>query len=132
MNLRLFAAGLLTAAAACAPAASPPGGTPLAVRQPQQCFFASTVSSYREAGDRAVNLRAGRNAYQLELFAPCPELGRAQKILLDSRAGGSSICTGLDVEVIVPTSIGPRRCPGRSLRRLTDAETAALPAAQRP
>lgn len=132
MTHRLLAAGALAlSAAACAPNSSPEVAS-AADRASRQCFFPSTVSGFREAGDRAVNLRARGDVYRLELLAACPDLRSAEKVLLDSRAGGSSVCTGLDVTMIVPTSTGPRRCPGRSLRKLAAAETATLPSAQRP
>jgi hypothetical protein len=127
----LAAIALLTATA-CAPVAPPPG--PLAGGPARQCFFASTVNGFREAaGGQVVNFSVGANqVYQVELFGRCSDLGRAEKVLLDSRAGGSSVCSGLDVELIVPTPTGPRRCPGRSLRRLTETEIAALPSREKP
>lgn len=132
MNRLSLLAGMLAATtAACAPTL-PPRAPQLVQGEPRQCFFASTVSSFRQAGDRSVNLRAGRDVYQLELLGSCPDIRRAERVLLDSRAGGSSVCAGLDVELIVPTSVGPRRCPGRTLRRLAEAEVRDLPAAQRP
>lgn len=132
----LAAAGLSAALTACAPVAPPPGQLAAAGPTPtagRQCFYTSRITGFRAAGDRAVNLRVSeREVYQVALFSPCPEVRGAERILVDSRAGGSSVCTGLDVEVIVPGAAGPRRCPASSLRRLAEAEVTALPANQRP
>jgi hypothetical protein len=132
----VFAFAAVSAAlAACAPTPPPPGGFGPVAGAPRQCFFASTVSGFREVGNDRVNFRvSGRDVYQLELFGTCPELRGSEKVLLDSRGGGASVCSGLDVDLIVPTNItaAPRRCPGRSIRKLTETEVAALPAGQRP
>ena len=38
------------------------------------------------------------------------------------QAGGGTICSGLDVDLIVPTPIGPQRCPVRMIRKLAPEE----------
>lgn len=134
MSLRAaFAAALaLLVVSACAPGASRPGPELAQVEQ-RQCFFASTVTGFREVGPQTVNVRAGAaDVYRLELARACPGLGAAEKILLDSRAAGSSVCAGLDVDVLFAAAAGPRRCPGRSLRKLSETDVAALPEGQRP
>ena len=130
-----LAALLLAGAAACAPVTPPPPGPLAAGPAPgRQCFFPSTVSGFREGEDRrSAYLRvSGRDVYRVDLFGPCPDLSSAERILLDSRAGGASVCEGLDVTLIVPSNIGPQRCPARALRKLAEAEVQALPARFRP
>ena len=125
---------LAATAGACAPVAPPPGPA-AGGGAPRQCFFASTVSGFREAAaGQRVNFRVGVNdVYAVDLFAPCPELRSAEKVLLDSRAGGSSVCSGLDVELIVPVgNAPPKRCVGRSVRKLSPNEIAALAPRERP
>jgi hypothetical protein len=136
MIRRILTAGALSATlVACAPVAPPPPpGAMAAATTGRQCFFPSTVSGFREGADRrTAYLRvSGREVYQVDLFAPCPDLASAERILLDSRGGGASVCTGLDVTLIVPGPIGPQRCPATSLRRLAETEVEALPARYRP
>lgn len=123
--LAALAAVLMGAAATPAVSADKPG-------QPRQCFWNHQVNSFAAQGDRTVNLRVGvKDYYQLELFAPCPVVEWTQKIALISR-GTSTICSGLDAEVVTPTPIGPQKCMVRNVRKLTPAEVAALPKGAKP
>lgn len=128
MNSKLSAAAaaaLLVLGAAHATSADKPSA-------PRQCFWNHQVNSFAAQSDRAVNLRVGvKDYYQLELFAPCPDVEWTQKIALISR-GSSTICSGLDAEVVTPTPIGPQKCLVRNVRKLTPAEVAALPKGARP
>ena len=72
-----------------------------------------------------------RDVYQFEMFGRCEDVDWNQSIALVSR-GSSYICTGLDAEIISPTSIGPHRCPVRNIRKLTAEEIKALPKRARP
>jgi hypothetical protein len=72
-----------------------------------------------------------RNVYQFEMFVPCQDMDWNQRIALVSRAS-SSICTGMDAEVVTHSPIGTLRCPVRSVRKLTPEEIAALPPRARP
>lgn len=122
--------GAVAAAAACAPVTPPPGA--IATAAAGQCFFASTISGFKPAGATAVNVRsATAGVYRVELASPC-DVRTAEKVLLDSRAAGLSVCPGADVTLIASGPAGPRSCPGRSLRKLAEAEVAALPPAERP
>ena len=83
-------------------------------------------------GDRLVNLRVGvKDYFQLELMGPCPDVDWTQKIALVSR-GGSTICSGLDAEIVTPSPIGPQKCPVKSVRKLTPTEVATLPKGAKP
>jgi hypothetical protein len=120
-------AGLL----ACAPVAPPPG--PFAAAASSQCFFSSTVSGFKPAGPGAVNVRSATSGvYRVDLAAPCGDLRAAERILLDSRASGASVCPGADVTMIVSSPAGARACPGRSIRKLSETEVAGLPQAEQP
>lgn len=130
------------AVAACAPPpAAPDPGSSLAQAQaqapapaPRQCFFAGNVNSYREAGPEAVNLRVGASqVWRLELFGNCPDIRWSfGRIALQQRGGGSSICGGMQVDVLTNDAGRVRRCPVRTVRRLSEGEVAALPSDQRP
>lgn len=123
--LAAIGAALIGAGAAPAVSADKPS-------QPRQCFWNHQVNSFAAQGDRIVNLRVGvKDYYQLELFAPCPDVEWTQKIALISR-GTSTICSGLDAEVVTPTPIGPQKCMVRNVRKLTPTEVAALPRGAKP
>ena len=122
------------AAGACAP--QPPAASPMqtaAAPQARECFHTGSVTNYREIDDRHVDLTVGVNrVYRVELFGACPDVDWASRIAVRSRSGGSFICRGQDVELIVPRSgVGPDRCPVRSIRQLTREEIAAERAARR-
>jgi hypothetical protein len=102
------------------------------VSQPRQCFFARNVNGFSAVDDKTVNVRVGvRDVYRLELLGPCPDIDWTWELGLKSRS--STICTGLDADLIVPrNAVGPRTCPVRTVRKLTPEEVAALPAKYRP
>jgi hypothetical protein len=98
----------------------------------RQCFFNQQVNGFAASDDRIVNVRVGvKDVYQLEMFGRCHDIDWAEKIALVSR-GGSTICTGLDAEIVSPSPIGPQRCPVSNIRKLTSAEIAAIPKRARP
>ena len=125
------------AVSVCAPppaAASYAGAPSAQVRAPRQCFFASNVNNYREAGPEAVNLRVGASqVWRLEMLGSCPDIGWSfGRIALQQRGGGGAICRGMQVDVLADDAGRVRRCPVRTVRRLSEAEVAALPSDQRP
>ena len=130
-TLAVIAAAGLLAGSATAPvfAKSPeePGAKPQ-----RQCFWTRQVNSFASNDDRIVNIRVGvRDVYQLQMFGRCHDIDWSNSIAIRSR-GSSYICTGLDAEIIAPTSIGPQRCAVQSIRKLSEAEAKALPKRARP
>ena len=122
------AISMLTASAVIAK----PPLEPKPAKPRSQCFWTSQVNNFASTDDRIVNLRVGvRDVYQLEMFGPCNDLDWTHKIAVVSR-GGSHICSGLDAEIIAPSSIGSQRCPVKSVRKLTEAEIKTLPKGSRP
>jgi hypothetical protein len=98
----------------------------------QQCFFTRNADGFAAPDDKTLYVRVGvRNVYQFEMFVPCQDMDWNQRIALVSRAS-SSICTGMDAEVVTHSPIGTLRCPVRSVRKLTPEEIAALPPRARP
>lgn len=98
----------------------------------RSCFHASNVSGFRAPDERTVYVRVGvRDIYQLQMMGSCPQIDWAEKIGIVARAS-EWICSGLDADLVSPSSIGPHRCPVRTLRKLTPAEVAALPAKAKP
>jgi hypothetical protein len=130
--LGLAAAGLMAmgAAASAAPSAEKPADT--AAKPARHCFWTRQVNSFASTDNRVVNIRVGVNDYyQLDLMGRCQDVDWNHKIALVSR-GSDYICTGLDAEIVSPTTIGPQRCPVKSIRKLTPAEVKALPKGAKP
>lgn len=137
LKIAVAAAAGLVALSGCAPQPPLAGAPMAAAAEPgapagRQCFWADRVNSFASVDDRVVNVRVGvKEIYQFEMFGRCHDIDWSQRIGIVSR-GGSTICSGLDAEVIAPSPIGPQRCPVRNIRRLTEAEVAALPPRARP
>ncbi len=121
-----LAVGLLAAGPA-------PPPTPEPGRNPaKSCFWTHQVTSFASSDDRIVNVRVGvRDVYQFEMFGRCNDVDWTQKIGLVSR-GSNYICQGLDAEILSPSTIGPQRCPVRTIRKLSAEEIKALPKRARP
>lgn len=127
-----LAIAALLAAGAAAPSAAAKSPLEPGEKQPRQCFWTRQVNSFASTDDRIVNIRVGvKDIYQFEMFGPCHDVEWSSQIALRSR-GSSYICSGLDAEIIAPSSIGPQRCPVRNIRKLTPEEVEALPKGSRP
>ena len=99
--------------------------------EPRSCFFLSQVNGFNDAPDSEngsnqiiVNVSVNKK-YLFETFGSCPDLDWTQTIGFDQRGPGQ-ICQGMDVDLIVPTSIGPQRCPLRMIRKISKAEIDAM------
>ena len=130
-NIVLIAAAaslIATATANAKSAVEPAAGT----KPARQCFWTHQGTNFASSDSRVVNLRVGvKDIYQLEMFGRCNDVDWTQKIAVVSR-GGSNICSGLDAEIIAPSTLGPQRCPVRTVRKLTVEEVKALPKRARP
>ena len=130
--LTAAAAGLMSLSVAAPQVAAAKSPLEPDAKPKRQCFWSHQVNGFASRDDRIVNVRVGvKDVYQFEMFGRCNEVDWANKIALVSR-GGSSICTGMDADIVTPTSIGPQRCPVKAVRKLTPAEVAALPKGARP
>ena len=86
----------------------------------RDCFFLSQVSGFTDAGKDTINVSVGpKRTYEFKTFGSCPQLDFAQAIAFDQKGPGT-ICRGMDVDLIVPTSIGPQRWPVSMIRRLPE------------
>ncbi|HKX77727.1 MAG TPA: DUF6491 family protein [Novosphingobium sp.] len=114
--------GVAATIAACAPQAGEPSRSAMAASETgTDCFFASQISGYTVAGRDRIRVSTGpRDTYEFETLGSCPELDRGNAIGFD-KSGPGTICRGLDVTLVVPTSIGPQRCPVRMIRKLEPA-----------
>jgi len=130
-HLTLAAAAVALAFAATAAAAAP-NDKPADPAKRDQCFWTRMADGFAAPDEHTLNVRVGvRDVYQFEMFGPCPDIDWNQRIALVSR-GGSTICTGMDAEVVTHSPIGPQRCAVRSVRKLTPEEIAALPRRAKP
>lgn len=109
---------LVLTACANAPERTADSGSPA-----RACFQPVQVSGFNDApGDNRIYVHTGPNeTFLFETFGSCPDLDFAQDIGFDFTPTGS-ICSGLDVTLVVPSTIGPRRCPVRMIRKLSQAE----------
>ena len=127
----ILAAALLSLSAAAPPALAKSPLEP-AAKQARQCFWTHQVDNFASNDNKIVNVRVGMKAvYQFEMFGPCHDVDWSDQIALVSRSG-SSICTGLDAEIITRSTLGPQRCQVRNIRKLTPVEIAALPKHAKP
>ncbi|WP_296595727.1 DUF6491 family protein [Phenylobacterium sp.] len=125
----LAALGLVAAAPALAKSPTEPAP---AAKPKSQCFWANQVNSFASNDNRVVNVRVGvKDVYQFEMFGRCNDVDWNNRIALVSR-GGNYICSGMDAEIISPSTIGPQRCPVSKIRKLTPEEIKALPKHARP
>lgn len=121
MSVSVVALTLL--AASCAPYSSAPESFE-ATGRPGECFFLSQVSGYTHAGRNRIHVSTGPGeVYEFETLGNCPELEDAQTMGFDP-AGAGTICRGIDVDLIVPTTIGPRRCAVSMIRKVTREDPA--------
>lgn len=105
--------------AACASSGEPRSA---AASERRNCFWPSQVSGFTDAGDDQVYIHTGPgDVYLFDTFGTCPDLDFTEHLVLDSDTPGM-ICRGIDVDLIVPTTIGPRRCPVKMIRKLDAAE----------
>lgn len=117
----LISAAALLAACTAQPVAEGASAAP-------QCFWNSQVTGFSDAGpDQAIVNIGSRESWALELSPGCPDVDYAQRIALVAR-GGSRICSGSNVELVVPDASGTsaRRCLVRSVRKLSAEEAAAV------
>ncbi|SMF73872.1 DUF6491 family protein [Allosphingosinicella indica] len=112
------AAALVCIAAAPAPKEPPPSAA-------KQCFFANSVNGFTNAGKNRIHVHTGpRDVYLFEVAA-CPNINFSQRLALQP-IGGGSICSGIDVTLIVPNIAGAQKCPVRMIRKLTPEEVSAM------
>jgi len=124
--LAVGALGLLLASGCAAPQHSP------ASRTGKSCFYASQVNNFALVNRNTVNFRVGvSDIYEARLLGNCGDIAWTESIAFDAGAT-SLVCSGLGATLIVPTAIGPRRCPVNAIRKLTPAEVSALPRGTKP
>lgn len=114
----------LSASAPAFSAEDTPAAAPAAKRS---CFFSSQINDWgADRDEKTAYLYVGaKEVYRAELFSRCDGLDSALAIGVETRGGGSSICDGMDLELLVRSPIGPQRCLVTKLTKLTPEEVAA-------
>jgi len=97
----------------------------------RQCFHSDTVSGFSAIDDKRILVTSGRKTFELEVLGHCPNLDWTQTIGLRTVTGSTFVCTGMDVDVIVPDNFGPDRCAVRTVRQVSKEEVAAMKAARK-
>ena len=123
-------ASVLAAAALAGPGLAQTPGSPAAKRD---CFYGGNVNGFNAVDNSTVLLSIGtKQIYEVKLFSPSIDVKWANGIALVSR-GGSFICSRLDADIVVPSTVGPaERFPVSAIRRLSPEEVAALPKKLKP
>ena len=116
-SLVMAAAAALVAGCA-AQDATPEGVAAAGGGADRDCFYLSQVNGFSPAGKDKIHVNVGPGRdYEFRTFGSCPEIDYSEMIAFDKKGPGT-ICRGMDVDLIVPTSIGPQRCPVSMIRRL--------------
>ncbi|MEO5773075.1 MAG: DUF6491 family protein [Sphingomicrobium sp.] len=122
---RIFILPVILAATACA--ARP--ASDVSIAEPvQECFYASSVTGFSEAGhDKTIVNIGSKESWELSLSGGCPDVDYAMNIGIVSR-GSQRICTGRPAELVVPSASGSssQRCLVRNIRKLSPEEAAAV------
>ncbi|MGO4411208.1 MULTISPECIES: DUF6491 family protein [unclassified Brevundimonas] len=131
--LLLVAVSGVAALAGCAPTTSTERAT--SVGPERQCMFQDQIQSFRiRSPDQTIFIRgSGKTVFELETAGYCPNLEDAMGLAFLPQRGLDRLCTG-DWTMVVPSGATPpvTPCRVRIVKRLSEAEVAALPERDRP
>ncbi|MBC6980124.1 DUF6491 family protein [Caulobacter sp. 17J80-11] len=118
------ALGALVATACAADGAKPASAE---AKPKRACFHTDQVRNFSADGEDKVYVRTGaKDVFELQMLGRCPNVDWSQRLGLRAR-GGSFVCEGIDLDLIVPQQgMGPDVCPVRAMRKLTEDEIKAL------
>ena len=111
--------GLAGSAVAAAPAAAP---------SERSCFFSRDWGNWRAPDDHTIYLRVGlHDVYKVELSAGSSLLNGIDPKLVNRVRGSDSICSPLDLDLVVHD--GPQSEPviAKSITKLSPQQVAAIP-----
>lgn len=130
LTIATLVAGLALTAGASALASDDAPAPPPPPPAARACFFSHQINGWREGRTSAENVVYldvnAHDVYRLDMFGPCNGINDAFSIGVETRGGGSAICNGLDVTLIVRGPIGPFRCPVSKITKLTPEEAKGL------
>lgn len=128
--LLLLAAGA-SALSACAPTAATDGAK--APSRSTQCFNTDRVDNFRGNNQNLYVRLLNKDVYQLQTLGYCADIDFAFTIAFLPNAGFDRLCTGDISRILVSGGPTPREpCRVQVIKKLTEAEIAALPARDRP
>ena len=129
----LIATAGLVALAGCAPtASSPEASTSTAARQ---CLFQNDVQSFRvRSSDQTVFVRGiGKAVFELQVSGACRDMDHAMGMAFWPQGGLDRLCTGDSTQIVFSGGTPPATpCHARIVKKLSEAEVAALPDRDRP
>lgn len=132
-----LAAALSLVTGACAAYPPPSPGTPPATYASMpsgDCFSTTQWESWASPSDDVLFLKvSGNRYYRVDLLPGTGPIDHGGQFLISTVRGSSRICstTDLDLKVASTTGFTTPLFP-RAIRRLTDAEVAALPPGAKP
>ncbi|MNR20431.1 hypothetical protein D3C85_1372700 [compost metagenome] len=128
--LLLVAVGA-TALSACAPMT---GANPnQTASSAGQCFYADQVDNFRGNNQTLYIRTRNKDVFELQSFGNCPNIDFAFAIAFLPNTGVNRLCTGDLSRIVVAGGGTPRdQCRVQIVKKLTEAEVAALPARDRP
>ena len=118
-----FILGVLLATSSCTNAPFAPSAR--TAQDAAQCFWASSISGFSDAGPDKALVRIGtQEMWELTLSPGCPDVNWAMRIGIVSR-GSQRICTDRPAELVVPSATGAgQRCLVSNVRKLSPEEAA--------
>lgn len=121
-----------TALSSCAPV-SGPAPDPATAASARQCFYADRVDNFR-GDNQTIYVRTGnKDVFALQSFGYCPDIDFAFGITFLPNSGINRLCTGDLSRIVVAGGSSPRtECRVQVVKKLTEAEFAALPERSRP
>lgn len=127
----------LMGAAASVPAVTQAMTRPPSAQQQldaERCLRPGDIDSFKVGANNVVNLRLdGGTYYQVTLRDPCNGLIMEKAIAIENRARSSWVCNGEDLNILTRSpEVASGRCSISSFRKLSPAEVAALPQAEKP
>lgn len=134
MRLLFMAAVLSSAAAitACAPISGPGSKPPGQQADARTCFRTMNIRNFSADGDQTLYVRTTANeVVQIDTFGGCRGLDTAIAIELRPQDGFSQLCTG-DFSALRVVQPARDVCRVQVVKKLSDAEVAALPSRARP
>ena len=131
--LLTLAAGL-AALAGCAAPPSNPAAVPTSTAE-RQCLFQNDVESFRvRSSDQTVFVRGiGKAVFELQVSGACRDMDHAMGMAFWPQRGLDRLCTGDTTQIMFSGGTPPATpCRARIVKKLSEAEIAALPDRDRP
>ncbi|CAN5218996.1 hypothetical protein BH11PSE2_BH11PSE2_19780 [soil metagenome] len=92
------------------------------------CFFVNQWHGWSAPSDKEILLRVNRDIYRVEVSGGANVLNSPGAFLISTHRGGNSVCTALDLDLMITESHGPRMpLIARNLTKLSAEEAKAVP-----